>query len=176
MHEYVWKALGMSPEGTTYFRSHQRCHGFVIIEVVRFSRNKLSSQLRKLLDALLSGISSQPAPDFGGGRVPHQKGAPTMFICLTICATCACQLILFIEESLFVCVINHIGQADSSTSLKYYLILWPNKHLLVSWQSVRYLNLVNARPSHVERISLRLYSFLVDFASALLSFAKVAYE
>jgi len=40
------------------------------------------------------------------------------------------------------------------------------------------MNLVNARPSHVEHISLRLYSFLVDFASALLRFAQIqiAYE
>jgi len=35
---------------------------------------------------------------------------------------------------------------------------------------------VIARPSHVERISLRLYSLLVDFASALLRFAQVAYD
>jgi len=37
-------------------------------------------------------------------------------------------------------------------------------------------DLVNARPSHVEHVSFRLYSFLVDFASALLRFAEVAYE
>ena len=49
-------------------------------------------------------------------------------------------------------------------------------HLLFSWKSVRHLNLVKARPSHVERISLRLYSLLVDFASALLRSAQVAYE
>ena len=36
-------------------------------------------------------------------------------------------------------------------------------HLSVSWKSVRYLNLVNARPSHVEHNSLHLYSFLLDF-------------
>jgi len=41
-------------------------------------------------------------------------------------------------------------------------------HLLVSWKSVRYPNLVNARPSHVDRISLHFDSLLVDFASALL--------
>jgi len=35
---------------------------------------------------------------------------------------------------------------------------------------------VNARPSHVEHDSLRLYSFLVDFESALLRFAQVVYE
>jgi len=35
---------------------------------------------------------------------------------------------------------------------------------------------VDARPSHVEHVGLRLYSFLVDFASALLRFAQVAYE
>jgi len=38
-------------------------------------------------------------------------------------------------------------------------------HLLVSRKSFKYLNLVNARPIHVERISLRLYySCLVNFA------------
>jgi len=42
--------------------------------------------------------------------------------------------------------------------------------------SVKYLNLVNAKPSHVEHLSLRLYSFVVDFASTLLGFAQVAYE
>jgi len=49
-------------------------------------------------------------------------------------------------------------------------------HLLVSWKSVRYLNLVNARLSHVEHVTLRLYSLLEDFASGLLRFAQVAYE
>jgi len=48
--------------------------------------------------------------------------------------------------------------------------------LLVSWKTARYPNLVNARPSHVEGISLRFDSSLVDFASALLRFAQVAYE
>jgi len=37
-------------------------------------------------------------------------------------------------------------------------------------------DLANARSSHVERISLRLYSLLVDFSSALLRVAQVAYE
>jgi len=37
-------------------------------------------------------------------------------------------------------------------------------HLLFPWKSVRCLNLVNATPSHVERISLRLYSLIVEFA------------
>jgi len=47
---------------------------------------------------------------------------------------------------------------------------------LLPWKSVRYLNLANARSSHVECISLSLYSLLVDFASAILGFAQVAYE
>jgi len=34
---------------------------------------------------------------------------------------------------------------------------------------------VNARPSHVEHVGLRLYSLVEDFASALLRFAQVAY-
>jgi len=80
------------------------------------------------------------------------------------------------EESLFVGVINYYRSGRQHYSLKYYFILWRNKQLLVSWKSIRYLNLVNARPSHVERISLCLHSFLVDFASAFLRFAQVAYE
>jgi len=39
-----------------------------------------------------------------------------------------------------------------------------------------YLNLVNARSSHVEHVSLRLDSFQEDFASALLRIAQFAYE
>jgi len=35
---------------------------------------------------------------------------------------------------------------------------------------------MNARSSHVKHVGLHLYSFLVDFASALLRFAQVAYE
>jgi len=53
---------------------------------------------------------------------PHQRGAPTMFMCLAICATCACLLVIFIsEESLFVDAI--IGRPDGSISLVYHLIL-----------------------------------------------------
>jgi len=37
-------------------------------------------------------------------------------------------------------------------------------------------NECKAKPRTVQRISLRLYSFLVDFASALLRFAQAAYE
>jgi len=34
--------------------------------------------------------------------------APTMFMCLAICATCACHLVIFSEKSLFVNAINLI--------------------------------------------------------------------
>jgi len=33
--------------------------------------------------------------------------APTMFMCLAICATCACHLVVFTEESLLVDAINY---------------------------------------------------------------------
>jgi len=46
------------------------------------------------------------------------------------------------------------------------LHLWLHLLFAESRSTVRYVNLVNARPSRAERISLRLYSFLVDFASA----------
>jgi len=95
-----------------------------------------------------------------------------MFLCLAICTTCACHLVTFIsEKNLFVDAIKLSVVQTAVFHLMKQLL-----HLLFSWKSVRYLNLVNARPSHVERISLRLYSLLVDFASALLRFAQVVYE
>jgi len=63
-----------------------------------------------------------------------------------------------------------IGRPDGSISLVHYI------DFVAIQLSVRYLNLVNARPIHPERISLRLHPLLVDFASALLRFAQVAYE
>jgi len=75
-----------------------------------------------------------------------------MFMCLVIRATCACHLVIFSEESLFIDPINYRSAQQQC------------------------LNLVNARPGHIEHVTLRLYSFLVDFASALLEFAQVAYE
>jgi len=50
------------------------------------------------------------APDLGGARGPG-PGPPTKrgphHVHMFICATCACHLILFIEESLFVGDINY---------------------------------------------------------------------
>jgi len=43
------------------------------------------------------------APDLGGTR----KWAPTMFMCLVICATCACHLVIFSEECLFTDASNY---------------------------------------------------------------------
>jgi len=104
--------------------------------------------------------------------------APNIFMCLAVCATCACHLIIFIsEESLFVDTIIGRPTQQYFTWRIFDIVTKQLLHLLVSWKSVRYLaNLVNARPSHVEHASLRPYSFLVDFASALLRFAQVAYE
>jgi len=79
---------------------------------------------------------------------------------------------------LFVDAINYIGRPSSIISLDEYLILLRNKllHLLVSWKAVGYLNLVVARPSNVEHVSLRLNSFLEDFVPDVLKLAQVAYE
>jgi len=51
-----------------------------------------------------------------------------MFMCLVICATCACHLVIFREGSLFVDAIKYIGQSDGSISLEEYLILWRNSY------------------------------------------------
>jgi len=108
---------------------------------------------------------------------PPPKRAPTMFMFLAICATCACHLVVFSEKSLFVDAINYRSAKQQYSTWRIFDIVTKQLlHLLVSWKSVRYLNLVNAMPSHVEHVSLRLYSYLVDFASALLWFAEVAYE
>jgi len=37
-----------------------------------------------------------------GPRAPYQTGAPTMFMCLTICTTCACHLVILVTS----CLIN----------------------------------------------------------------------
>ena len=51
-------------------------------------------------------------PKGPGPRVPHQRGPPTMFMWLAICATCACHFVIFSEKSLFVVAINlSVGQA-----------------------------------------------------------------
>ena len=50
-------------------------------------------------------------PKGPGPRVSHQRGPPTMFMCL---ATCAYHLVIFSEESLFKDAINYIGRPNSS--------------------------------------------------------------
>jgi len=60
---------------------------------------------------------------------------------------------------------NIIGRPDGSISLVHYI------DIVTKQLSARCLNLVNSRPSHAERISLRLHALLVDIASALLRFA-----
>jgi len=45
-----------------------------------------------------------------------------MFMFLAICATCACHLVIFSEESLFIDAII-IGRPNSSISLEEYLIV-----------------------------------------------------
>jgi len=101
---------------------------------------------------------------------------PTMFMCLAIC-TCAYHLVIFLARK--VCLQTLLNYYRSSRR-QYFSYIWFEivtkqlLHLLFSWKPVRYLNLVNARPSHVENISLPLYSLLVEFASALVRFAQVA--
>jgi len=63
-----------------------------------------------------------------------------------------------------------IVRPDGSISLVHYI------DIVTKQLSVRYLNRVNARPNHAERISLRLHALLADFPSTLLRFVQVAYE
>jgi len=60
-------------------------------------------------------------------RAFHQRGPPTIFMCLALYATCACHLVIFSKKSLFVDAINYRPadkyRPDSSISLEYYLIL-----------------------------------------------------
>ena len=111
----------------------------------------------------------ETAPDLGGGPRGPVPGPPTMPMCLAICTTCACHLVVFIsEESLFEALLNYrSSRRQYFTWILFDIVPKQLLHLLFSWKSVRYLNLVNARSSHVERTSLRVYSLLLDFASAL---------
>jgi len=88
----------------------------------------MSSRSLAALPAKMTAFNSYISARFEGGQeawaqAPHQRGAPTMFMCLAICATCACHLVIFREGSLFVDAINYIGRPDCSISLEEYLIL-----------------------------------------------------
>jgi len=107
-----------------------------------------------------------PAPDLGGskGPGPPTKVGPTMFVCLAICATCACHLVIFSEESYLVDTISYrSARRQYFTWILFSIVTKQLLHFLVSWKSVRYLNLVNAWPSHIEHILLSLDSFLAEF-------------
>jgi len=73
-------------------------------------------------------LTVHAVPDLGGSKGPadpHQRGPPTMLICLAIRATYACHIVIFSDKSLFVDV-TIISQPKSSISLEEYLILWRN--------------------------------------------------
>jgi len=73
------------------------------------------------------GACCHPVPDSGGDKGTEPR-APTMFVCLAICATCAsaCHLAIFSEKSLFADAI--IGRPNSIISLEEYLILLRNNY------------------------------------------------
>jgi len=112
-------------------------------------------------------------PDLGGAppkRAPHHFHVFSH----SLCATCACQLVIFSKERLFVDAFNRSAQQQYFTWRTFDIVTKQLLYLLVSWKSIRYQNLVNARPSsHVGHVSLCLYSFLVCFASALLRLFNV---
>jgi len=66
------------------------------------------------------------------------------------------------------------------TALFHLYIIWycdeTNIILIVFLKVAQVSESSDCKANHVERISLRLYSLLVDFASALLRFAQLAYE
>jgi len=98
-----------------------------------------------------------------------------MFMCLAICTTCAYHLAISIsEESLFV---DAVKLSVVQTAVFYMNIIWycdETTIALIGFLKVAQVS--ESMPSQVERISLRLYSLLVDFASSLLRFAQVAYK
>jgi len=55
---------------------------------------------------------------FRGGQAPHQTGPPAMFVCLAICATRACHLVIFSEKSFFVDANSYIGRQTAVFHLK----------------------------------------------------------
>jgi len=89
-------------------------------------------------------LYTRTAPGLGEGPGPPTKRGPPSCPYVLPYMRHVRATSFFIKKSLF------IAREDGSVSLKYYLILWRNKHFFVSWKSARYLNLW--MPSHVERI------------------------
>jgi len=81
---------------------------------------------QRLTDSLLqSGV-------VGGAQGPRN---PTMFMCLAICATCVCHLVIFIsEENLFVDAIKHYrsSRRQHFTCMLFDIATKQLLHLLVS--------------------------------------------
>jgi len=74
------------------------------------------------------------------------KLPPTMLMCLAICATCACHLVVFNEESLYVDAI--IARPDGSVSLEYICYCDETTITLIGFLKVRqdrYLNLMQGQ-------------------------------
>jgi len=62
---------------------------------------------------------TRPAPDLrwgqgAGTQGHHQRESLTIFICLAICVTCACHLVIFSEESLFLDAINLLSAGQTA--------------------------------------------------------------
>jgi len=58
--------------------------------------------LNKRLPVMESRDLVLAAPDSEGAPRRPGSGSPTMFMCLAICATCVCHLVIFSEKSFFV--------------------------------------------------------------------------
>ena len=137
----------------------------IITEIIEnhFQFSGFANSCNKLETMFQIVLGKPCSAGFRGGRAPHQKGTPTMFMRLDICTTYAWQLVVFIsEESLFVdAIIYRSARRQYFTCRLFGIVTKQLLHLLVSWKSVMYLNLVNARTSHVEPV-LPLLFFLLD--------------
>jgi len=95
-------------------------------------------------------------------------------MCLAICVTCACHLVIFGVESLFVDAVS-----VSQTAVFHLIIVWycdATTITLIGFLKVDQVSESSECKAKREHISLGLYSFLVYLGSALLNFAQVAYE
>ena len=97
---------------------------------------------------------------FRGARVPPPKSAPTMFLCLAMCATSLCHLVIYSEESLFADVISY----QSVCSSFLVNIVWYCDETTITITGFLKVSQVSesseckAEGSHVKRISLCPYS------------------
>ena len=93
------------------------------------------------------------APDLMGAQ-----GPPPCSCVLPYIRHARATWLFFCEENLLV---DAVGRPDGRYFTGILFDVTKQLHTIVSLKSVRYLNLLNARASHVERISLSPYSWQI---------------